>query len=67
MNFLDEYRNSSPMHVIRQKIQRNAIIQMIKPFERPDVLNKWVIKLFEQFNVANKCVTKLFEQIDVSN
>ena len=67
MNFLDEYRNSSPMHVIRQQIQRNAIIQMIKPFERSDVLNKWVTKLFEQFNVANKCVTKLFEQIDVSN
>ena len=56
------------MHVIRQQIQRNAIIQMIKPFERSnDVLNKWVTKLFEQFNVANKCVTKLFEQIDVSN
>ena len=55
------------MHVIRQQIQRNAIIQTIKPFERSDVLNKWVTKLFEQFNVANKCVTKLFEQIDVSN
>ena len=54
------------MHVIRQKIHRNAIIQMTKPVERPDVLNKRLTKSFEWVNVCNECVTKLFEQIDVS-
>ena len=65
--FLNEERNSSPMHVIWQKIQRNAIIQMTKPFERPDVFNKRVTKSFERFNVSIEGVTKLFERIDVSN
>ena len=55
------------MHVIRQKIQRNAIIQMTKPFERPDVFNKRVTKSFEWFNVSNEHVKKSFEWIDVSN
>ena len=55
------------MHVIRQKIQRNAIIQMTKPFERPDVFNKRVTKSFERFNVSNERVTKSFERTDVSN
>ena len=55
------------MHVIRQKIQRNAIIQMTKPFEWPDVFNKWVTKSFELFNVSNERITKSFERIDVSN
>ena len=55
------------MHVIWQKIQKNAIIQMTKPFERPDVFNKRVTKSFERFNVSIECVTKLFERIDVSN
>ena len=44
------------MHVIRQKIQRNAIIQMTKPFERPDVFNKRVTKLFEEIDVSNQPV-----------
>ena len=55
------------MHVIRQKIQRNARIQMTKPFQRPDVFNKRVTKSFERFNVSNERVTKSFERIDVSN
>ena len=55
------------MHVIRQKIQRNATIQMTKPFEQPDVFNKRVTKSFERFNVSNERVTKSFERIDVSN
>ena len=55
------------MHVIRQKIQRNAIIQMTKPFKRPDVFNKQVTKSFQQFNVSNELVTKSFQRTDVSN
>ena len=55
------------MHVILQKIQRNAIIQMAKPFKRPDVFNKQVTKSFERFDVSNERVTKSFKWIDVSN
>ena len=55
------------MHVIRQKIQRNAIIQMTKPFEPPAVFNKRATKSFERFNVSNERVIKSFERIDVSN
>ena len=55
------------MHVIQQQIQRNAVIQMTKPFERPDVFNKRVTKSSEPFNVSNKRITKSFERIDVSN
>ena len=40
---------------------------MTKPFEWPDVYNKWVTNSFEWFNVSNKRVTKSFERIDVSN
>ena len=55
------------MHVIRQKIQRNAIIQMTELFKWPDDFNKWVTKSFERFNVSNERVIKSFERIDVSN
>ena len=55
------------MQVIRQKIQSNAVIQMTKPFERPDVFNKRVTKSFARFNVSNERVTKSLERIDVSN
>ena len=49
-------------HVIWQKIWRDVIIRMTKPFKWPGLFNEWVTKSFEQFDVSSERVAKSFEQ-----